>query len=62
MNTSLESTGQSAPSPSAWRVAIVTGSSQGVGAGLVSGFRREEYAIVVTSRSIDTADEDDYPP
>lgn len=42
------------------RVALVTGGSQGIGAGLVSGFRREGYAVVATSRSIDAADEDGY--
>jgi hypothetical protein len=32
----------------------------GIGAGHVSGFRREGYAVVATSRSIGAADEDDY--
>ena len=52
MNSSLESTGQPASSPPARKVAIITGGSQGIGAGLVSGFRREGYAVVATSRSI----------
>ena len=60
MNSSLDSTGYPASSPSGRRVAILTGGSQGIGAGLVSGFRREGYAVVATSRSIDAADEDDY--
>jgi NAD(P)-dependent dehydrogenase (short-subunit alcohol dehydrogenase family) len=59
MSPSLDSTGQPA-SPSGRRVAIITGGSQGIGAGLVSGFRREGYAVVATSRSIDAADEADY--
>ena len=46
--------------PSSRKVAIITGGSQGIGAGLVSGFRREGYAVVATSRSIVAADEDDY--
>jgi NAD(P)-dependent dehydrogenase (short-subunit alcohol dehydrogenase family) len=50
----------SAPSPSGRRVAIITGGSQGIGAGLVSGFRREGYSVVATSRSIGVANEDDY--
>ncbi len=60
MNPSLESTGPPASSHSEQRVAIITGGSQGIGAGLVSGFRREGYAVVATSRSIGAADEDDY--
>jgi NAD(P)-dependent dehydrogenase (short-subunit alcohol dehydrogenase family) len=60
MNPPLDSTGRSAPSPAVRRVAIVTGGSQGIGAGLVSGFRKEGYAVVATSRSIDAVDEDDY--
>ncbi len=46
--------------PSNRKVAIITGGSQGIGAGLVSGFRREGYAVVATSRSIGSADEDNY--
>jgi NAD(P)-dependent dehydrogenase (short-subunit alcohol dehydrogenase family) len=34
------------------RVAIVTGASQGIGAGLVAGYRRLGYRVVATSRSI----------
>ncbi len=60
MNPSRDSTGQPASSPSGRRVAIITGASHGIGAGLVSGFRRAGYAVVATSRSIGAADEDDY--
>src|ERR1700737_3371406 len=60
MNSSLDSTGKPASSPSGRRVAIITGGSQGIGAGLVSGFRRDGYAVVATARSIGAADEDDY--
>jgi len=59
MNSSLEITGKPASSSSGRRVAIITGGSHGIGAGLVSGFRREGYAVVATSRSIGAADEDD---
>jgi NAD(P)-dependent dehydrogenase (short-subunit alcohol dehydrogenase family) len=60
MNPSPDSTGQPASSPPGRRVAIITGGSQGIGAGLVSGFRGAGYAVVATSRSIGATDEDDY--
>jgi NAD(P)-dependent dehydrogenase (short-subunit alcohol dehydrogenase family) len=60
MNPSLEITGKPPSAPSGRRVAIITGGSQGIGAGLVSGIRREGYAVVPTSRSIGAADEADY--
>jgi NAD(P)-dependent dehydrogenase (short-subunit alcohol dehydrogenase family) len=41
-------------------VAIITGASQGIGAGLVAGFRRAGYAVVGTSRSILSGDEANY--
>ena len=47
-----------APEPQ--RVAIVTGASQGIGAGLVDGFRRSGYAVVGTARSIRPSDEPGY--
>ena len=34
------------------KVVIVTGASQGIGAGLVRGFRDRNYSVVATSRSI----------
>jgi NAD(P)-dependent dehydrogenase (short-subunit alcohol dehydrogenase family) len=34
------------------RVAIITGGSQGIGAGLVAGYRRQGWAVVATSRTI----------
>jgi NAD(P)-dependent dehydrogenase (short-subunit alcohol dehydrogenase family) len=43
----------------AMKVAIVTGASQGIGAGLVAGFRRSGYAVVGTSRSIRASSEPD---
>jgi NAD(P)-dependent dehydrogenase (short-subunit alcohol dehydrogenase family) len=60
MTSPLDHTGQPAISPSGRRVAIITGGSQGLGVGLVSGFRRAGYAVVATSRSIGAADEDDF--
>ena len=60
MSPSADSTGRRGASSPGPRVAIITGGSQGIGAGLVSGFRREGYAVVATSRSIAAADEDDY--
>ncbi|MGH2871452.1 MAG: SDR family NAD(P)-dependent oxidoreductase [Solirubrobacteraceae bacterium] len=41
------------------KVAIITGASQGIGAGLVAAFQRAGYAVVATSRSIHAADEHD---
>jgi len=39
------------------RVAIVTGASQGIGAGLAAAFRHAGYAVVGTSRSIRPSEE-----
>jgi NAD(P)-dependent dehydrogenase (short-subunit alcohol dehydrogenase family) len=41
------------------KVAIVTGASHGIGAGLVAGFRGAGYAVVGTSRSITPSDNPD---
>jgi NAD(P)-dependent dehydrogenase (short-subunit alcohol dehydrogenase family) len=41
------------------RVAIVTGASQGIGAGLVAGYRRLGYRVVATSRSIPHSKDED---
>ena len=46
--------------PESPKVAIVTGASQGIGAGLVAGFRRAGYAVVGTFRSIGSSDESDF--
>ncbi|RKN35576.1 SDR family NAD(P)-dependent oxidoreductase [Micromonospora musae] len=41
------------------KVAVITGASQGIGAGLVEAYRKLGYAVVATSRSItDSADSD----
>ncbi len=42
------------------RVAIVTGASQGIGAGVATAFRRAGYAVVGTSRSIPPSDDSGY--
>ncbi|QEN16822.1 SDR family NAD(P)-dependent oxidoreductase [Mycolicibacterium sp. ELW1] len=41
----------------ATRVAVITGASQGIGAGLVAGYRRLGYAVVANSRSIGDSDD-----
>jgi NAD(P)-dependent dehydrogenase (short-subunit alcohol dehydrogenase family) len=40
------------------KVAIVTGASQGIGAGIVQGLRRQGYRVIATSRSIKPSHED----
>jgi NAD(P)-dependent dehydrogenase (short-subunit alcohol dehydrogenase family) len=42
------------------KVAVITGASQGIGAGLVNGFREAGYAVVGVARSIPTSDHDDF--
>src|SRR6476661_70457 len=37
------------------RVAVITGASQGIGAGLVAGYRRRGWSVVATSRTIKPA-------
>ena len=44
------------------KVAIVTGASQGIGAGVVEGFRGAGYAVVGASRSIAPSDASDFLP
>ena len=39
------------------KVAIVTGGSQGIGAGLVAAYRQRGWAVVATSRTIGPADD-----
>jgi NAD(P)-dependent dehydrogenase (short-subunit alcohol dehydrogenase family) len=45
--------------PQPRKVAIVTGASQGIGAGIVAAFERAGYAVVATSRSIEPSGEPD---
>lgn len=42
------------------KVAVVTGASQGLGAGMVSAFRKAGYAVVGTSRSMSSSDQPDF--
>jgi NAD(P)-dependent dehydrogenase (short-subunit alcohol dehydrogenase family) len=42
------------------KVAIITGASQGIGAGLGEAYRRAGYAVVGTSRSVGPSDEPDF--
>ncbi len=42
------------------RVAIVTGASQGIGAGIVAAFREAGYAVVANALSIDPSDEAEF--
>jgi NAD(P)-dependent dehydrogenase (short-subunit alcohol dehydrogenase family) len=48
------------PEESNEKVAIVTGASQGIGAGLAQALRREGYSVVATSRSIRRTDEPEF--
>jgi NAD(P)-dependent dehydrogenase (short-subunit alcohol dehydrogenase family) len=45
--------------PASRRVAIVTGASRGIGAGLTAGFRNAGYAVVGTAHSMPVSDEPD---
>jgi NAD(P)-dependent dehydrogenase (short-subunit alcohol dehydrogenase family) len=40
------------------KVAIITGASQGIGAGLTKAYRERGYAVIVTARSIGPPEED----
>ena len=42
------------------KVAIITGASQGLGAGLAAGFRQAGYAVVGVARSLPPSDEPNY--
>lgn len=46
--------------PDPQKVVIITGASQGIGAGLVTGYRRIGYAVVGTSRSIPPSTDSDF--
>ena len=41
-------------------VAIITGASQGIGAGLVAGYRGAGYSVVGVARSLPAADDSEY--
>ncbi|HEV3282162.1 MAG TPA: SDR family oxidoreductase [Acidimicrobiales bacterium] len=59
MNPASDHTRLSASSDADRRVAIITGASRGIGAGLVDAFRGVGYSVVATSRSIRPSDDDD---
>ena len=42
------------------KVVVVTGASQGIGAGIADAFHRAGYAVVATSRSIKASDQSDF--
>jgi len=46
--------------PDPLKVAIITGASQGIGAGLVAAFRDAGYSVLGTSRSIRSSGDSDY--
>src|SRR5690349_12188285 len=48
------------PCPMSAPVAIITGASQGIGAGLVSGYRRAGYAVVGVARGRPASHTDEY--
>lgn len=39
------------------KVAVITGASQGIGAGLVAGYRKLGYAVVATSRGVEPSED-----
>jgi NAD(P)-dependent dehydrogenase (short-subunit alcohol dehydrogenase family) len=41
------------------KVAVVTGGSQGIGAGIVAGYRRSGWAVVVNARTIEASGDPD---
>jgi NAD(P)-dependent dehydrogenase (short-subunit alcohol dehydrogenase family) len=41
------------------KVAIITGASRGIGAGLVAGYRRQDWAVVASSRAISPSQDPD---
>jgi len=48
------------PAPDAMKVAIITGASGGIGAGLAAAFRANGYGVVGTSRSMPPSDDPDF--
>ena len=41
------------------KVAVITGGSQGIGAGLVAGYRRQGWSVVATARTIKPTEDPD---
>jgi NAD(P)-dependent dehydrogenase (short-subunit alcohol dehydrogenase family) len=46
--------------PGSQKVAVITGASQGIGAGLTAAYRRAGFAVVGTARSIPSSDASDF--
>ena len=59
-STTNDIDGGPVPMSESRKVAIVTGASQGIGAGLAAALRRAGYAVVGTSRSIPAGDDPDF--
>jgi len=59
-STTNDIDGGPVPMSGSRKVAIVTGASQGIGAGLSAALRRAGYAVVGTSRSIRAGDDPDF--
>ncbi|HET7742847.1 MAG TPA: SDR family oxidoreductase [Mycobacterium sp.] len=56
-STTTTSTSTTTTTTSTPRVAIITGASQGIGAALVSGYRKLGYAVAANSRTIGDGDD-----
>ena len=48
------------PTAASQKVAIVTGASGGIGAGMVDAFRAADYAVVGTARAMPSSDDPDF--
>ncbi len=59
-STQPSATSRTGKSSASRKVAIVTGASQGIGAGVADSFRRAGYGVVGTSRSISPSDAPDF--
>jgi NAD(P)-dependent dehydrogenase (short-subunit alcohol dehydrogenase family) len=59
-STAPSTTSRADESGTSRKIAIVTGASQGIGAGVADGFRRAGYAVVGTSRSINPSSASDF--
>src|SRR5690349_11688415 len=56
-STTIESTTSRRRTMSHQKVAVITGASQGIGAGLVTAYRKLGYAVVANSRTITRSDD-----
>jgi NAD(P)-dependent dehydrogenase (short-subunit alcohol dehydrogenase family) len=59
-STDPSATSRAGESRASRKVVVVTGASQGIGAGAADSFRRAGYAVVATSRSINPSDASDF--